>query len=499
MPVATDSLEDKASLVEFIQAFLDFEQKNGLFSIKIKGHYFWDYVRYAVFYQYVYSHCHEYVEPKKSNLFWHVAQAQRYLVYLFLWLLKKKDPYDVLVVNYDRNRFFNGRYVNITTYPIIEKLNRKLKILLIDPARLDVDIESNYPCDVLRYRPFYLLDKVLSRFFRYNNKEKAVFEEIGLKFQERFGISIDLLALAKQHYSFQIQSYRRYLGYFKKYKPKVVMYADNAHLKGLIEAANEIGIPTVDLQHSLISPVNILYNYPSQAGGRRLPTLSKFVFTFGDFWHPEYRLPIHPVAVGFPFLEIGKREPASAGLVRLPDNKAGKRIIFISDHYFSKSQSIGTALALSDLLPEHVIYYKLRPEDYRNSRLLPEEFRLKENIKVIDNDLVSLYEYFKICSYQIGINSTALYEGLAFGLTTFVLKTGLYREMERLYEGGHVFLASNPEEIARKILIQDAPATLDMNRVFRTDSLTNIENILPGIIEGGGHAAEIEKQNTQRS
>lgn len=468
---------------EFTKAFLAFEQSNSfLFDIRVKGHLLWDYIRYAVFYQVVYARMESNPLPPSPRNQNRWGELIRNLWYLLCWSLQKKKFCEIFFINYDRNRWFDGKFVNIHTYAIVDKLHKKYRMLFVDPTSLVVPVEKNYACGVLRSWPFEMIDRLKAHVTFYSAEELTAICNIANKLEAAFHLKIDVLGLIKTYFSYQRQCYKRYLQLFKIYQPRLVMYIDTAGMKGVIEAAHTLGIPTVDLQHSLISHVNILYNYPKIVATKKPPTISDYILTFGEFWHSEYRLPVKKMAVGFPLFEIQENTPWKG---KQNFNKKEKNILIISDMFFSKSSFIDTTITLSKQLPDYIIYYKLRPEDYQEWKLrYPKEFIERENVRVIDSDQTPLYEYFKHCSFQVGINSTAIYEGLTYGLTTFILKRGWYEEMKRLYEQNYVFLVSEPKEIAEKIIHRELPKNqFNMKEVLKPDSLQNMQYALEKILK----------------
>src|SRR5699024_6383953 len=67
--------------------------------------------------------------------------------------------------------------------------------------------------------------------------------------------------------------------------------------------------------------------------------------------------------------------------------------------------------------------YKLHPGEYeRWKTTYPYLLRAKElgNFSVIDNNNINLYSYFSKSKYQVGVNSTAIFEGLTFGCKTIL-------------------------------------------------------------------------------
>jgi hypothetical protein len=467
-----------SDIEELARAFLAFETRHDLFALRIGGHSFWDYIRYAVFYECVYT-LNDFRDPRMLRSVDYLREAWPLARSLVGELLTPGGAHDILVVNYDRTVVIEGKNRNAHMYPFIQELAGAYSILLVDPSRLRQIDDETYPCHVLPYRPFHVLDRLKARRTRFNSREEALMKALESEIRQEFEIDVDVRGLAASVYALQLAKYERYRTLFGKYRPRMVVYADTANMKGVIAAAREAGIPTVDLQHSLISFLNILYNYPDDPKAHAASVRSDYVFTYGEYWKDEYRLPVRVLPVGYPYLE--------AQLADVP-TRAGdrERNVIVIGMLFEKEILVQTAIELARLLPDHRIFYKLRIEDYEGWRgRYPPELRDAPNITVIDSNATSLFEYFAICGYQIGTNSGALYEGLAFDLTTFVMKAGWYAEMRTLIEGGHAFLASGAAEIAEAIRAGARPPhKLSREEVFRSESRKNIRDAVDGILAG---------------
>jgi len=176
---------------------------------------------------------------------------------------------------------------------------------------------------------------------------------------------------------------------------------------------------------------------------------------------------------------------AEKHLSHIPDQKR-KNIIIISI-LFSREILTEIALGISELLPEYTIYYKLRSDEYQNwENHYPEKFKKRKNIFVVDSNDLPLYEIFSRCGFQISVNSTAIYEGLAFGLTTFIVKHGWYQEMMRLYEDKHVFLVTSSNEISEIIRNDQKPEKrLTLDEIFKQNSLLNVQHAIIEIMKKG--------------
>lgn len=478
---ATGAPPDVQSLLAGLVAM---EAEHDFFSLRMRGRRFWDYLRYAVAYAGL-EQTAVYEEPSR------VLTGSRApddlwsgFAHLAATAFRRPAPCAWLVINYSRKSQIDGKEVNIHTYPLIKHFSAAHRVLLVDPQPVSVPVEGLYPCEVLRSRPWHLVDRVRSSATRFTAAERRVLTDISEVLAQRMGVTLDLVALARAHFLFQSRRRAWYGRLLAATRPRVILYCDDGHQKGLIEAAADEGIPTVDLQHSLISPLNILYLYPDSLS-EPLPTISDHIFTFGSFWDSQYRLPAARTAVGFPYFEQQRDE----ALAQAPKNR--DRGIIVIGMTFPREATAGVALQLARQLPGHTVYYKLRHEEYENwrDRYSP-EFAAQPNLVVIDSNDVPLYQWFARCAYQVGINSTAICEGLGFGLTTFILKVGWYKEMEYFYRHGHMFLVEQADEIVETIRSGASPVSpIGLESLFRPNALANTGRAIADVIDSASRRA----------
>lgn len=474
------------SLAAFTESFLNFERDENLFAIDLKGHAYWAYLRYAVFYEILNKEL-EFV-PRRSSAWKRSIDLLRAVPLCTGGIFGKRTAYDVLLLNYHRSKPVDGKYVNIHTYLISKCLSRKYKVAVLDFYNWNVGREG-YVCDAFSLRHRYLYVRAKSLILPYTSDEQEVVDEIGAKLKRAFGVEIDLRRLTRSVYSFQILLYQEFRKVLEVYNPKLIGYCNTANLQGVTEAARDAGVPTVDFQHSLISYLNILYNYPQEHVKEPPSVGSDFIFSFGSFWTPEFRLSTTVLPTGFPYFDLESQRFLGKSY---PNRE--QKIILIADEY-ARLDLAHLAIELATLLPAHQVYYKLRPEEYGDWRQrYPRQMSEINNLVVVDHDRVPLYEYFAMCSYQIGTNSTALYEGIPFGLTTFVLRAGWYEELRTLYEGGYAFLVDDAREIVDMIEGGLRPSrTLSRESIFRERSLDRIEDLVDEIIAGRTTRATVER------
>ncbi len=245
----------------------------------------------------------------------------------------------------------------------------------------------------------------------------------------------------------------------------VVSYASSKML--FVETAKELGIPVVELQHGTIHEEHIAYRY---AEGVRIKQFPDMMFLFSDFWKSRLRLPIDEsalISVGYPYFE--KQVASYRGK---PRGDARYTILFISQITVG-AYLAELAAALRALLPEsgYRILFKLHPAETGSWKTSCPAL-CAPGIEVIDGNGESIYRCFAESDMQIGVYSTAVYEGLAFGLRTLLLKVGHYEVMQPLVDAGFASYITRAEDVPDAIA---APGDMrDAGEFWKTNALENI-------------------------
>ena len=207
-------------------------------------------------------------------------------------------------------------------------------------------------------------------------------------------------------------------------KPKIIIETASYSFSSILinELAKRRGIKTIELQHGFMGRQHLGYNFP-----RNLSYLEGFpdhIFLYGDYWKESIRVPLEEnrlKVTGFPYFD------SIINKYKIIDRKRNyKTIIFISQSTIGKQLS-KIAVELSDLLDDKfLIYYKLHPGEYDHWKEKYPWLCMRNNLEVLDNNYRSIYYYFRLSDYQIGVYSTALFEGMGFGLKTFLLNLPPY-------------------------------------------------------------------------
>src|SRR5699024_2275823 len=100
--------------------------------------------------------------------------------------------------------------------------------------------------------------------------------------------------------------------------------------------------------------------------------------------------------------------------------KKKKQILFISQGTIGKELA-KLALNISRNMPDYHFIFKLHPGEFDRWRSEYTELSTAakfENFEVIDNNKINLYRFLAESDYQIGVYSTAIFEGLTLGCKT---------------------------------------------------------------------------------
>ncbi len=175
--------------------------------------------------------------------------------------------------------------------------------------------------------------------------------------------------------------------------------------------AKSLGIRVVELQHGMINKGHIAYGEDTELKNDNdyKQYLPDEVWTFGEYWSKQVDWDIKKIAIGNPYLNSFKTRFATIN----PKNK----FLIISQHLY---QHVFKTFVpqLAECYPNETIILRLHPrdnaEDYSN---LLETYK---NIRLSSSE-VNLYQEICQSEYVIGIDSTCLYESVAFGKVPVII------------------------------------------------------------------------------
>ena len=345
---------------------------------------------------------------------------------------------------------------------------------------------GKYKRDRIYSRNLYFLDKIsvksyiyryLMELFKrgeYRRVREQVYSDMEEPFRdlsENYGLHPDPDAFADRvTILYYLYKYRRprLEKLLKKISPRVIVEVVGLSFDAKIinELSYDLGIETIELQHGT---GGLSLNYPE---GKVMKQFVKWYFAFGDFWKAEMKPPIssdHVISAGFPYhdMEMEAYPPEK--------RESGKNtVIFLSSRKYGKELS-EVAAELKKLRPETKVIFKLHPREYGEYKEKYTALR-DVDLEVVDDNKTPLYALFSRCSMQVGVESTAIYEGMGFGLKTFIWDIPRAAAMRALVNSGAATLFQDAKELSSLMERGEGEGTgYDSDSIWKKDSLNTIE------------------------
>lgn len=470
------------SWIEDFNKFQEMEDDLGLFRVSIQGVKFWERIRFQV-YAAVGRR-----ELGKSKAEPGIKLGRRKLKRLLLSVFKvgKNALYapksDLLFVCSARRLLEkDGFYWDIYTDPIIQSFDPP-------PLAIETHFENKHysPAKTkgLRFLDYieflsYVKRKLGFARVSFSNEETWILMRIQEEIDRRFSFHLDIISLTKrilEERKARLPHYRKML---ERISPKIVIFAQSYGREDLIEVSKSFGIPTAELQHGIIGPYQPGYSFAGPE--RRKEYFPEYFLSWGDYWNTVTPLPIpleNAISVGFPYINM-KKETYS---------KVSKKtqILFISQYTIGDRLSKFAAHLSNIVGLDYEIVYKLHPQElsmWRESYPWLAESR----VRVIDQPEAVLHELFAESSISVGVYSTAVYEGLAFGLQTFLVEAPGIELMAPLLESNIVNKVSTPKQMMDYIEGRKSSQELDVEFFFKSNAVQNIKSFFKRL--------EIEENN----
>lgn len=440
-----------------IEKFLDIEKKYCLYDKQLSGIHYWIYSRFIVWekiQQSVYG-LGEAHRKKKENLLEQFRTIARLFYHSFLKPQMLKKDVDIFFFDHPR-RIYNDGYYDCC-YTTALALEYKNSITGECPYLYS----HKKP---IREKDLFYLDKIIVLgnlyyyFYRllrkknYKTIRKKINEELNEALRQidtkwKTSKSIDwIIDLIVKRYFICLKKRQHYEQLLKKLRPEmiveVVSYSMDCML--LNELGKKYGIPTIELQHGTMGSEHIAYNY---SPGDCIQQFPDYVFLFSDYWKHVTNLPInedHIKIVGYPYFD--------SQIKKYPKQQHEKKsILFISQGTIGAELSqFAVKLAQDQRLEKWNIFYKLHPGEFESwEKDYP--WLKTSRIAVVGNDNKNIYELFSICDVQIGVYSTAIFEGMGFGLRTFIYKIYRSEMFKELCAMGYAEFVSGTEECLQKL------------------------------------------------
>ncbi|WP_457559292.1 hypothetical protein [Candidatus Harpocratesius sp.] len=449
------------------------EQDLDLFNLEINGVKLWQYLRYSTFIKIglklgIDEESHH-TETRKIRYLKVLLRDFKNIFTKKSALFQRKKKVELLVFNHPRRKLIDGEYWAIYTDFLIDNSNFNYQIIEVPSFTHGWKIPKNKSTRYLDYWVFALrfLQAKLNPFIL-TKIDRQKLQNINALFKKEFGVDLNIskemvkILCKRKAYRFIFKQI------LSKLHPKAVIEVVGYTIQNMVlnELCKEKNIPTIEFQHGIINSYQLAYNFPKNIEINIFPS---YFLSFGKFWIEATSLPIpdsHIFSVGFPYFESQfKKFPFN--------NKKPEKILFISQGSIGKELS-SLAVEFSHLTSKKVIF-KLHPGEYLKWKKEP-YFSSNENIEVIDNDKIPLYQLFCESFAVVGVYSTAVYEALMFKNYIFIYDLPSHVKLGDLINKGYAELVKSAQDLHERVEIlsnKPFPHQIDLNKFFRSNSLEN--------------------------
>ena len=475
---------NQASGIESLyNEFLKLEDDLDLFSQKISSVHFWERIRNNVFTTIIGSKINQGSNEDRLHSETRIIKLGLLKLFAVSLLNIRRNPFtsrkkDVLFIG-SRRRFLrdDGMWWDIYLDPIVDRFNGTSVMLERHDRRSHRTPAKTKNLRFLDFIDFLAYLRVAFRFARVSlaEDETALLRHIHEEVVRRFDVSFEINKVVSRILVNRKAKLPLLRVLLKRIRPKVAVLVTSYGKEDFIEACKSLGIPVIELQHGAIGRYHLAYSFEGKRRSKR--TFPDYLLVFGDYWAhcAEYTIDSnHVISVGFPHFEREKNMCIGT--------EKKNQILFLSQAVGGETLS-KFAVDLSKAPGfDYKIAYKLHPREC-NGWQDRYPWLLDSGIEVIDTQESVLYKLFAESMAQVGLYSTALYEGLGFGLNTFLVDAGGAEYFNLLVKNGMVLKVSSVHELLDHLRKEKSSTPFDTEYFFKANALTNISAVLQKLVK----------------
>jgi len=248
---------------------------------------------------------------------------------------------------------------------------------------------------------------------------------------------------------------------FEKSRFAKIYLCWNRYYLPLLSAAQKAGIQTSEFQHGTITPFHIMYSWK---GFETIPCCPDRLLCFGEAWPQEANLPacVEPVIIGAPHMELYRK--------KLKTTSKDKNLVLVFSQSVIGITLLRFSVETARLRPDLEFIFKPHPAEHYADASQYVEGTVPANFsfaQAADNS----YELMTRASYQLGVSSTTLNEGMALGNRIVIVPFSSWEYMETAINHGDATLANTPAQ-AGKLLGEELPLCKNPDRYYAPVNLT---------------------------
>ncbi|MFF0338448.1 hypothetical protein [Kribbella sp. NPDC004875] len=273
---------------------------------------------------------------------------------------------------------------------------------------------------------------------------------IATALQKLTGVRVPVGALLAREVPKHLRLRALYRALLKKHRITTVYVVVAYFHQHIVGAARDLGIRVVELQHGAISPFHLGYSYPGRPAVADQPDE---LWCFGSYWTDVADLPAgqRTEVMGAPFLPAaGPKEP--------------NRAVFLSQGTIG-TELVQVAATVARAYPDLEVLYRLHPSER------PEDYTMPAGVQLSTGG--NTLELLASATYQVGVSTTALFEGMALGCRTAVANLPGHEYLAPAIAKGHALLMTEPAQLTA------APTCPDPTMYYAPSTLPELLGLAP--------------------
>jgi hypothetical protein len=427
---------ERKGIRELAEQFKTMEAKHDLFSRKTEdGVYYWDVFRYMVYMTIlsrngIYENTDIFLGQDEVAPWKKLVKALRlfpdYLINecRFAFLLSRRKKYCFLKIS--RFQDDNGRPVDLLFQDIYEQVR-----------------DDAFVMEYFRHPSFrWLKQNIKNGYFLYplqmslllKKEKKDDWGFLSQLINKEFEVDVSWPKAFQASISKYRKEYRFFSSLFRRIKPGFLFFQSDP--KGMIAAANDLGILTLDLQHGHINNVGMTYSYPTNVDLSHVNSIPSIVLTLGEFWNRIIDFPNRKITCGSSYFYIP------------PDKDSNKKkgVMAVSGLFIHNFLARQIA-ELAKRHPEIVFYYKLHSNQGHQIKECKAFFDSYENVNVIYTEK-NVKEIMEDCFAIALVQSSVAYQALQKGLKVFIFKHAYYEASYEIFNQDGVYLVDGWKDLS---------------------------------------------------
>lgn len=405
-----------------VKDILKYEKKNALFSLKFKNLPVWTY--YRMYFYYSFTKDMNILDSSNTKIKLSLKYILEIMNIFNLIKLLKKSKY--LVLEHPRS---NQDKKDIYTDEVVDLIGRENCSIFSFSENGNINKQN----DVISLDIVKIFSKIFSKFSYlfiankyFNNNFKSFLEDLNTD-QNKY------LKYYKRYYIELIIQYYFYYFLLKIKGIKKVILVVSYYNMPLVFAAKTLKIEVIEMQHGVVSEYHLGYHFPYFEGN----FFPDVLITFSDYWNSVATYPegTKVISLGNTYMSFTHMETV----------KTKNTILIISQSTIGKKLEKFIRSNIDDL-SNYIIYFKLHPSEFSEKDTKYQSLMKFPNITLVTNEK-SIEELQVFCEYQIGIYSTAIYEGIEKECKTILLNDTGIEYMDHLIKDDIVKLIAYEDKI----------------------------------------------------